>query len=99
TRKAFVLQKKISDAYLEGKDVNAKDYHKLLEMTKLSIQKKHSMYHNRIAKIYLLKHHNKKRALEHIKLSLKNTPFNIRALKLLIYSFFVGTASKNQNIQ
>lgn len=99
TRKAFILQKKISNAYMEGNTIDTEDYRKFIAMTQLSTCKKCSMYHNRIAKIYLLKHRNKKKAFEHIKRSFKNVPFNIGALKLIAYSLFVSKAPKNQNIQ
>lgn len=100
TKKAFVLQKKIIDAYLEGKGVNETAYGKLINLTNLRSYKRHSLYHNRIAKIYLINYHDRKRALKHIKLSLKNTPFNLSALKLLVYSLlFTSYKPKQQNIQ
>ena len=99
TGKAFILQKKIINTYMKGDGINAEDYCKLIAMTRLSANKKLSMYHNRIAKIYLLMHRNKKKALLHIRRSFKNVPLNISAIKLLIYSFFISKAFKNQNIQ
>ena len=89
TGKAFVLQKKISSIYLKGGDVGKEIYDRFIELTHLSKNQQIALYYNKLAKIYLLQHKNKKMALKNIKLSLANLPFNFSALKLLAYSIFV----------
>lgn len=99
TKKGFLLQKKISNTYLNGEEVHADDYQKFIRLSQLSINKKHALYYNRIAKINLLVRGNKKEAIKNSFRSLKNVPFNFGAIKILAYTFFRRIVPKNQNNQ
>ena len=99
TKKGFLLQKKISNIYLNGEKVNAEDYQKFINLNQISINKKHALYYNRIAKIKLLMHGNKREAIKNSYLSLKNAPFNFGALKILTYTFLIKILPKYQNNQ
>lgn len=99
TREGFILQKKISNLYLTDGRIAPQDYQKFLELNKLSANRQHALYYNRIAKIYLLAHRNKKKAIQNAIFSFKSAPFNLGALKIIVYIFFITKTSKNQNIQ
>lgn len=99
TKEGFVLQKKISNAYLNGNRIDPEDYQKFLALSNISTNQKYALYHNRIAKIHLIEHRNKKKTIKNIILSLKNVPFNLGALKIIAHTFFITKTSKNQNIR
>jgi len=99
TKEGFILQKKISNAYLNGNEINAEEYQRFLDINKISTSKKYALYYNRIAKIHLFKHKNKEKAIQNAFLSFKRFPFNLGALKVLAYTIFITKTSKNQNIQ
>ena len=99
TKEGFILQKKISNTYLSGGKINTKDYQRFLAINKITTNRRHALYYNRIAKIHLFTYRNKEKAIQHAILSLKCAPFNLGALKVLACTFFITKTSKNQNIQ
>lgn len=99
TKKLYRKQKEISNLYLKGKSLQKNELDQFLSLTKLSKRQKKSLYHNRIAGIYLTRHQNKRLAFQHLLQSIKVQPFNLGAIKLFLYSFLIKRASKNQNIQ
>ena len=78
---AFKTQSELANKIISNKPISTLEINNLIEKNKLSPRKRRSIYHLRLAKIYLTKNLNQKLALKNIIRSINTDPFNYSILK------------------